>query len=87
MYLFRGFAKLSIGNKADSIHLGIKSVPISSIYWTHLRTVELLGERAKLKEQQVMLTFDYTEGEFYGEVETFWIHNWTGERATGNQNF
>jgi hypothetical protein len=71
----------TVGNKADSIHLDIKEVPISSVYWEYLKTVELLGERAKLKEQQAVLAFDYTEEEFYGEVETFWIHGWTGKRA------
>lgn len=78
----------TVGNRADSIHLAIKDVPVSSVYWEYLKTVELLGERCKLKDRKVILAFDYTDEEFYGDVETFWIHNWTGERAvTGKFKF
>lgn len=27
------------------------------------------------------MAFDNTDEEFYGSVETAWIHNWTGEHA------
>lgn len=36
----------------------------------------------------MLLALDYTDEEFYGKVETFWIHGWTGERAvTGKFKF
>ena len=39
------------------------------------------GERFKLDEQDVVLAFDYTDEDFYGEVQGFWIHGWTGDNA------
>ena len=78
----------TVGNKADSIHLTIKSVPISNIYWEYLKMVKLLGKRCKLEEKQVMLALDYTDEEFYGKVETFWIYGWTGKKGvTGKFKF
>ena len=73
---------------ADSIHLAVKSAPTSNIYWVYLKTVELLGKRCKLNEKKVVLALDYTDEEFYGEVETFWIHGWTGSKGvTGKFKF
>jgi hypothetical protein len=42
----------TVGNKADSIHLAVKSAPASNIYWVYLKTVELLGKRCKLNEKR-----------------------------------
>lgn len=71
----------TVGSKADSIHLAIKNVPTSNFYWEYLRTLEIVGKRFKLDEQDVVLAFDYTDEDFYGEVQGFWIHGWTGKAA------
>ncbi|PKL46449.1 MAG: hypothetical protein CVV37_08520, partial [Nitrospira bacterium HGW-Nitrospira-1] len=76
------------GNKADSLHLAIKNVPGSKFYWEYLTAVRILGKRFKLDEQDVVLAFDYTDEDFYGEVEGFWMHGWTGARGvTGKFKF
>jgi hypothetical protein len=78
----------TVGNRADSIHLAVKSESTSNIYWAYLKMVELLGKRCKLSEKKVVLALDYTDEEFYGEVETFWIHDWTGNKGvTGKFKF
>lgn len=78
----------TVGNRADSLHLAIKKGPISNIYWEYLKTVEILGELFKLKDKDVVLAFDYTDEDFYGEPQGFWIHGWTGEKAvTGKFKF
>ena len=71
----------TVGSKADSVHLAIKNVQSSNFYWEYLRTLKILGERFKLDEQDVVLAFDYTDEDFYGEVQGFWIHGWTGKDA------
>ncbi len=78
----------TVGNKADSLHLAIKNVPVSNFYWEFLRCVQILSARFKLSEKDVVLAFDYTDEDFYGEVEGFWIHGWTGKDAiTGKFKF
>jgi hypothetical protein len=78
----------TVGSRADSIHLAIKQVPASNIYFEYCRTVEILGGRFNLSKLDVMLAFDYTDENFYGDVQGFWIYGWTGAHAvTGKFKF
>jgi len=45
----------------------------------YLKTVEILGTRFQLDRKDVILAFDYTEEDFYGDPQGFWIYGWTGE--------
>lgn len=58
----------TVGSGADSIHRAIKKVPPSNFYWEYLKTVEILGKKFNLSEQDVVLAFDYTDEDFYGDV-------------------
>ena len=78
----------TVGERADSLHLAIKNVPASNIYWAYRNTVEILGKRANLMDHEAVLAFDYTDENFYGDVQGFWIHGWNGEHAvTGKFKF
>ena len=78
----------TVGSRADSLHLAIKAVPSSNFYQQFLRSIRIVGNRFKLAEQDVVLAFDYTDEDFYGDVEGFWIHGWTGKNAiTGKFKF
>lgn len=78
----------TVGNRADSIHLAIKKVPVSNIIWEYRKTVEVVGTRFKLDEQDVVLAFDYTDENFYGNTQGMWIHGYTGEHGvTGKFKF
>ncbi len=78
----------TVGSRADSIHLAIKKLPASNIYWEYRRNVEVVGKKFKLSEQDVVLAFDYTDEDFYGDVQGMWIYGWTGEKAaTGKFKF
>lgn len=78
----------TVGSRADSLHLRIKQVPASSFYWEYLRAVGIVGTRFNLKDQEVVLAFDYTDEDFYGDVQGTWIYGWTGENAvTGKFKF
>ena len=78
----------TVGSRADSIHLAVKSVNPSDIYWAYLGTLHAMLPRTGFTEHDAVLAFDHTDEEFYGSVETAWIHNWTGEHAvTGRFKF
>ncbi|WP_409340144.1 transposase [Methanospirillum stamsii] len=71
----------TVGNRADSIHLAIKRVKTSDIVWAYRDTVQTVGSRFGLKDKNVVLAFDYTDEDFYGEINTLWIHGYTGEHG------
>ena len=78
----------TVGNRADSIHLAIKHVPISNIVWEFRNSVEHLGTRFGLQEKEVVLAFDYTDEDFYGDPQGMWIYGYTGEHGvTGKFKF
>ena len=75
----------TVGNRADSLHLAIKKVPVSNIYWEYLETVRILGTKFGLQEKDVVLAFDYTDEDFYGDPQGFWIHGWTGANGVSGK--
>ena len=78
----------TVGSRADSLHLAIKAVPASNFYQQFLRSVRIVSSKFGLSGKDVILAFDYTDENFYGNVEGFWMHGWTGEKAiTGKFKF
>jgi len=78
----------TVGKRADSIHLAIKKVPSSEVYWEYSKAVRIIGKRFNLSEQDVVLALDHTAEDFYGDVQGSWIHGWTGEEGvTGKFKF
>lgn len=78
----------TVGKRADSIHLAIKRVPSSEVYWEYSKAVRIAGKRFNLSGQDVVLAIDYTYEDFYGDAQGFWIYGWTGEAGvTGKFKF
>jgi len=78
----------TIGDKADTLYRRIKESPISMTTHSYLEYIRRLSAKLKLNEKEVTLAFDYTEEDFYGDVQGFDIHGWTGENAvTGKFKF
>lgn len=78
----------TIGNKADSLYGLIKDVEAEMIYWSYLDVVKVISKRFELHNKEVMLAFDYTDEDFYGNVQGLQIHGWTGKDAvTGKFKF
>ncbi len=75
----------TIGNKADSLHRRIKKSTTKNVYEEYLETVKILGRRVDLHEQDVILALDYTDEDYYGELEGFWMHGWTGKNAVSGK--
>ena len=54
----------------------------------YLNYIKGISNKFKLNKKQVILAFDYTDEDFYGEVHGFDIHGWTGKDAvTGHFKF
>src|SRR3989338_6605931 len=78
----------TVGNKADTLYRRIKESPRSMTTHAYLNYIKRLSAKLKLNEKDVILAFDYTEEDFYGDVQGFDIHGWTGKDAiTGHFKF
>ena len=78
----------TVGDKADTLYRRIKESPISMTTYSYLNYIRRLSAKLKLNEKEVILAFDYTEEDFYGDVQGFDIHGWTGKDAiTGHFKF
>ena len=78
----------TIGDKADTLYRRIKESPINMTTYSYLNYIKRLSAKLKLNEKEVILAFDYTDEDFYGDVQGFDIHGWTGKDAiTGHFKF
>ncbi len=78
----------TISNKTDTLHLRIKESLVSMMEHAYLNYIKNISAKFNFKEKEVILAFDYTDEDFYGEVEGFEIHGWTGEHGvTGHFKF
>ena len=78
----------TIGDKADTLYRRIKESPISMMEHAYLNYIKRVSAKLKLNEREVVLAFDYTDEDFYGDVQGFNIHGWTGKDAiTGHFKF
>lgn len=78
----------TISNKADTLYLRIKECLLSMSRDAYLNYISRVSKKLKLNEKKVMLAFDYTDEDFYGDVQGFDIHGWTGKDAvTGKFKF
>lgn len=78
----------TISDKADSFYRRAKQSLISTMEYAYLNYIKRLSNKFKLNEKEVILAFDYTDEDFYGDVQGFDIHGWNGEDGiTGHFKF
>lgn len=78
----------TVGDKADTLYRDVKAVRFDQITFAMLDVVRLLSGRFDWKSGSCVLAFDYTNEDFYGEVQGFFVHGWTGEGSvTGKFKF
>lgn len=78
----------NISNKTDTIHSRIKDSLMSMMEQAYLSYIKGISNKFKLNEKEVILAFDYTGEDFYGDVQGFDIHGWTGKNGiTGKFKF
>jgi hypothetical protein len=71
----------TVGNKADTFYLRIRESLRGMTTESYLDYIKRLAKNIKLNKKKVMLAFDYTDEDFYGETQGFDIHGWTGENG------
>ena len=74
------------GDKADSIHPAIERYPvkdtvkgISDFLFSHISA--LSGRSISDNTDPIMIAFDYTHEDFYGDHDSLWVHGWTDEHG------
>jgi hypothetical protein len=78
----------TVGNRADSLHMSIHKSSLKAIAESYIHTVSVITRHVNLSSKNVMLAFDYTDEDFYGELSSMWIYGWTGEHGvTGKFKF
>ena len=78
----------TVSDKADTLHLRTKESVRSRMTYAYLDYIKRVSEKIKLHEKPVMLAFDYTQEDFYGNVQGLNIHGWTGkDGVTGHFKF
>jgi len=76
------------GNKSDTLYLRIKECFPSMTCDAYLNYIKRVSKKFELQNKNVILAFDYTDEDFYGDAQGFDIHGWTGEHAvTGKFKF
>lgn len=71
----------TVGDKSDTLYRRIKESDRSPMCYAYLNYISRISKKLKLTKKQVMLAFDYTEEDFYGDVKGFDMHGWTGKDA------
>ena len=76
----------TVGTRSDSIHLTIERHTIKDAITgigdsLFSRISALSGKFIWENTDPVMIAFDYTHEDFYGNRDTLWIHGWTGEHG------
>lgn len=78
----------TVSNKADTLYLRAKDSLTEMTTYSYLAYLKRLSDKFGWKEKELMLAFDYTDEDFYGDVQGFSIHGWTGEGGvTGKFKF
>jgi hypothetical protein len=78
----------TVGNKADTLYLRIKESITEMVTYSYLDSIKRLSKKFGWSDKEIVLAFDYTDEEFYGEVQGFDIHGWTKkDGVTGKFKF
>jgi len=78
----------TVSNKADTIYAHAKKAMTEMTTHSYLECVKRLSPRFEWTSKPAMLAFDYTDEDFYGEVQGLDIHGWKKREAiTGKFKF
>ena len=71
----------TVSDKADTLYRRAKESLTGMMTHAYLNYIGRLSEKFELNKKEVILAFDYTDENFYGDVQGFEIHGWTGKDA------
>ena len=66
----------TVGNKADTLYLNLKQGLSEMTTHSYLEFIQRISSRFDWKSKPIMLALDYTDEDFYGEVQGLYIHGW-----------
>ncbi len=66
----------TVSDKADTLYYRIKNSLPSRMREAYLNYIRRVSEKFSLPKKPVILAFDYTEEDFYGNVQGLDIHGW-----------
>ena len=64
----------TVGNKADTLYLRAKEALTEMTTYSYLIYIRRLSEKFNWKNKEVILALDYTDEDFYGDVQGLNIH-------------
>ena len=69
----------TVGDRADSMHLAIERYPVNdTVKWIRdslfSRISALSRKSLSENDDPIMIAFDYTHEDFYGDRDSLWIH-------------
>lgn len=71
----------TVGDKADTLYLRTKESLSEMTTHSYLDYINRLSRKFNWKNKKVVLAFDYTDEDFYGDVQGLDIHGWTGKNG------
>jgi len=71
----------TVSDKADTLNRREKESIASMMMYAQLEQTKRFARIKNWNEKNVVLAIDYTEENFYGDVQGFDIHGWTGEHG------
>jgi hypothetical protein len=71
----------TVSNKADTLYLRIKEGLTEMVKHSYLNYISRMSEKFDWKNKEFVLAFDYTDEDFYGDVQGLDIYGWTGENG------
>ena len=78
----------TVSDKSDTFYLRLREGLSEMITYSYLDYIKLLSEKFDWKNKEFVLAFDYTDEEFYGDVQGLDIHGWKKSSAiTGKFKF
>lgn len=78
----------TVSNKADTFYLRIKEGITEMVTYSYLDYIQILSQKFDWVSKEFILAFDYTDEDFYGDVQGLNIYGWTGEKGvTGKFKF
>ena len=75
----------TVSDKADTFHLKLKRGLTDMVTYSFLDYIKRLSQKFDWKSKEVMLAFDYTDEDFYGDVQGLDIHGWTKNKGVSGK--
>jgi hypothetical protein len=66
----------TVGNKADTLYLRLREGLTEMTTYSYLDYIKRLSQKFDWKNKEFVLAFDYTDEDFYGDVQGLEIHGW-----------